>query len=259
MQDCAGWRGPTECTHSSCFCAPGYCSSGDGVCTKREKKQVARSFTLRNARYPDHFMYLSAYGHQIGVSPAVSDQSYFNLVEAPGQGRNGGLVEYFLGSERWNRWAAAVQSRETCDSDDNCFPKTDVASVPLHSVESTGIGSLAINLKAAPRFAGEPNGTQSLMIESYQYPRMFFSLHAFSWQVSVTSGDAGAGSYWIAEPPLTDVELLSYSGPRCSFNCGEYNSGTSDTSWDMLIGGLNLGALCLGCCISGAIYKVKYM
>jgi hypothetical protein len=177
-------------------------------------------------------MYVSAYSRSVGASTSKTDQSIFDLFESPAQDVSRDPQAFFLGSDAYQVWVAAVEEHEDCiQSNDNrggvsCRTVSEVNVLPIQRFTSADVSSLAVLMQAAPPYEGQPNGTQSIMIESYRYPRRYFSLSAMSWNLDASYGDGGAGSYWIPEPPL-GIQMQAYSGPRCSFDCGAYGSGTS--------------------------------
>lgn len=229
MMGCSSWRGPTTCRTGRCFCAKNYCAGAEGVCHQEQNHKVG-TFKLRNARWPDHYLYISSYHRRLLVGKDPGTQADFNFHALPGQKVN---EEFVVESNRYRDWAATIIEKQDCSTDSNgrhdCDWKRVAGSAPIGGAfleTESSAESLAVRLLAAPEYEGAPNHTVSVMIESYRYPRNFMFAHSFNFDVSIHSGDPGAGGYWLLEPNIT-IELSPYRGPRCSYNCGSYGSGTS--------------------------------
>jgi len=230
LSNCANFRGPTQCYAGSCFCKTGYCSTVQGECVQQKNRKIASKIILRNARYPSYVMYMATYNSDLWISKQTMNESAFNLFELPGE------EGFLLGSEKYGTWVAAFDERVECDdrstsgsgrgiasSGTTCTDRIEASAVPIHQFVTNAAEKLAVNLLAAPEYEGEPAGVQSVMIESYKYPRRFMTVTSASWDVSAGYNDRGAGCYWLIEPPLK-IKLKPYKGPRCSFNCGSYGS-----------------------------------
>jgi len=226
VENCAAWRGNTTCSVGRCFCAPGTCAGADGQCYRQANREIAHGFRLRNARWPDQYMYVSVFGG-LAVSTSLNNQSMFNLWETPGQGAN--ASEFLLQSEGWPNYVATIAKEQFCTGNgpsggQSCTTETVGATAAVQLVTSSSVEKLTVRLVSAPTYLGAPNNTQSLMISSFTYPGWFLYLSSYSWSVQAFLGDPGVGGYWIADPPLP-LELPAYTGPRCSWYCGSYGSG----------------------------------
>jgi len=236
VQPCSAWRGPTECSVGRCFCRRGYCSSADGECYSESNKEIAAGFMLRNARWPEQYMYVPKLSRSLWTSRRVNDQSKFNLYQLPGQESGNGLVEYLLGSAKYTNYVATIRRQEVCSGGDSggCHIENQAVIVPITRVSSSAVEDMAVNLVLAPQYEGAPNGSQSVMIESFLHPGYYMYLSRMSWSVGSYKGDAGVGSYWIPEPSLP-LHLTSYRGYRCTYDCGSYGSRSSGVSGVILI------------------------
>jgi len=150
---------------------------------------------VRNGRYSSYYMYLTSTGNGVYVAKSINDQDDWDLYQPPTAGLENRSLEFFLGSTKYNNWV--VSSDYVCTDGgrrrkggSSC--KYQVEALPVQSLGANAVGNLAIRLYAPPGYYGEPNGTQSVMIESYQYPGHFFNVGAGSWSVSAYRNDPGA-------------------------------------------------------------------
>lgn len=257
VSKCAEWRGGTTCSMGRCLCKEGFCSDVEGKCVPHEDRRVAANFTLRNARYPDLHLYISQNASEVLVAKETSQQMYFNLFEPPGQAE--GPREYFLGSDVYANFMATITKKKECsgniESGVSCqIAAGSVAAVPIDTISTTDIMSLGVGISAAPPYEGMPNDTQSIMIESYRFPRHFFAVSPISSTVKAVYGDGGASSYWIPSKQLP-IPFKPYKGPLCKYDCGAYASGPPPTKNLALYTGVSLGSIlcicCFVCCFSG--------
>lgn len=250
FRNCASFRGPTQCSAGACFCEEGHCSTVQGECVQQQNRKVASKVIFRNARYPKHVMHMSTYNRDLWVSSQSTDQSEFNLFQLPGD------EGFLLGSEKWSTEVATIDEQMECDNNQNsrhigansCRIRIEARAIAIERLTSSSAETLAVNILAAPEYEGQPTGVQSVMIESYKYPRRFMTVNRLSWDVGAGRNDQGAGSYWIPEPPLK-IKLKAYKGPRCSFDCGSYGSMAFKSACCHCMCLL----VCLGCWLANAL------
>lgn len=223
---CENWRGDTECDYARCVCQPGSCSGADGRCYQEENIQVGTTFRLRNARWPDHYMYVSRLNYKVWVAKRINGQSYFNLFAFAGHQQDS--EEFLLGSKEYPRKAAVVAERTNCRQTEQgqaCVHQYRVEQVDIDNLMENNVDLLAMHIVAAPPYPGAPNNTQSVMFESFWHPNHFMYIGRTSWTVRAWSGDPGTGGYWIPEPALP-IDLREFKGELCKKDCGSYGSGT---------------------------------
>jgi len=208
FEDCASDYGPTDCSLGHCVCKPGTCSGGDGVCRKTTNRLISSAFTLRNVRWPAYFIKVSG-----GCAYVIKNaEDKFTLFELPGA--SGFLMAPV------NQSSSAVALAK----DDLTLRNFLVRHMPLALGYSAT--TLGIQLVAAPKVKNLPKGAQAIMIRSAQHPEQYFGLSSLHWQVVALESGAGAGSFWIPDPPL-NLSLPKYDGPDCWQNCGDYDSGNN--------------------------------
>merc|ERR1712187_155478 len=100
-----------------------------------------------------------------------------------------------------------------------------VYDATTESLSSSSLKKFALNLVKAPTYKGEISGTESVMIESVTNAGMYICAYKLSWSLGACYQDYGTGAYWIPDKPFA-MELLPYSGPLCSSDCGAYGSGS---------------------------------
>lgn len=224
-QKCEDWRGGTQCDYARCVCQSGYCSGADGRCYHEGNSQVGTTFKLRNARWPDHYMYVSRLNHKIWVGKSTNGQSYFNLFAFAGHKDDS--EEVLLGSKEYPRKAAVVAERTNCRQTEQgqaCVHQYRVEQVEIDNLLENSVDMLSMHLVAAPPYPGAPKNEQSVMIESFTHPNHFMYIGRLSWTVRAWTGDPGTGGYWIVEPALP-LHLREFTGERCKKDCGSYGSG----------------------------------
>jgi len=211
MWRCHEDRGPTECRWFifgyHCMCQQGYCSGVDGKCSPNPNRLVAQSIRLKNAQWPDFYLYLSL-GNSLGLTADRTDtRTKWNLLELPtAQEPPMQLRRFLLGSVRDPSYVATTRASEQCDtcrvghSDEpcNCRPQWSASGRLVMKMSS----DLPIHLTPVPW--EEP----AFLISSIQWPSLTWMAMTLSYYVATVYGDPGPQGYWIPEPPLNVSSIL---------------------------------------------------
>merc|ERR1712194_24279 len=103
-----------SCVDAKCSCV-GKCSGADGVCASGDNKKVnTEPFSLSNKKWPSQWLFMQTVSvlSQLKTSsqPAFmfSGQQKFDLYQLPGLVK--GKKQYFLNSNKWPDWVAAIRS-----------------------------------------------------------------------------------------------------------------------------------------------------
>jgi len=247
FENCASFRGPTNCSWGMCMCAPGTCSGTDGICYATKNTLIASGFTLTNVRWPSYAIRVPSWGNGIRVS---RNPTKFSLYQVAGS------TDYFLSPENDPYSVLGISMGKSQDSSSIKYDY-DVERESLHARRDPR--QLALRLVRPPRNLSIANASQDFMVSSVVYPNTYFSMSALSWSVNAHTYDDGAGSYWIAHPPL-NVPLQPYYGPLCNYNCGSYGSGSGVSSGSFLATAFiilaSLAGVCL-CCVIANRFDLK--
>lgn len=185
------------CADLKCVC-PGGCTDANGVCTSQTYTKVASKITLSPQKWNGHWLYMQSVSllSQLKVSnlPSFSffGSQYFDVYELPG--RIKGKKHFFLASNKWPSWVAAMRS---------------TGSVLSASVSPYGLYGVSLEHTIAP---WDPQG---VIVEICSYPGSanvvmignaptgvqteWAYVHHASWFVygwGATS-DPGDGGYWV--------------------------------------------------------------
>lgn len=208
VQRCAPWRGAT-CGHGfKCTCPTGSCAGADGKCYQQPYETLGSKFRLRNAMYPDHYIYVSTWWSGLYVTTSLSPQSDFVVKKLPDE-------SVVISPTLFPHYIAHTAVSEHCNEDDHCTrtydPEVRYIDGWWHAMSAP---SAAMNLETLNH-----DGKDYIMIAGRDYPNKYFTTSKFSSHVSTTTGDGGLYSYWVFEPPLP-FQPPAFKGRRCSFMCG---------------------------------------
>jgi hypothetical protein len=131
---------------------------------------------------------------------------------------------FLLYSKEWPD--STVVITESQGEEGQTFYDTQCASIQggLFGIGADpAILSMGLKIVKAPVQSSEENRTL-VMFESPIYTSLYAYAGTGSWNVGAWVHDPGAGGYWYFDPPLPlNVQgyLPTYSGPRCSYDCGD--------------------------------------
>jgi len=192
-----------ECISGKCVCAG--CAGADGVCYKKQNKEVAKGFVLRNAKYEHYKMYfqrMSTFG-QLSTTRLSTwmnmEQDKFNLYEIPAKSKEG-FTEYFLVSAKWPDYVVGMKAT------------TGTAISPF--------AAYAVNLENKASVL-DVWGPDNVMMRVCQMPEtssysgaiqvgasltggttIWAYIHHGSWLVYGSVSSPGPGGLWIPDPPI---------------------------------------------------------
>mmetsp|Transcript_10244 Transcript_10244/g.32325 ORF Transcript_10244/g.32325 Transcript_10244/m.32325 type:complete len:280 (-) Transcript_10244:101-940(-) len=218
LDNCMSWRGSTRCDGGRCFCTGGTCSGSDEVCSNTAYTELPATFKIRNARWPDHYMYAQNAGG-LAVSKDHGDEASMFTVVTPPNPPDAAKLLRLLYSKKWPD--ACVYVSHTGNQGDSVLCSS-VTGKMGGLFNDPAIHELGLIFTEAPQPAPEPNRTL-VMLGSHQKPNLYLYVSSGSWGVGTHTNDPGAGGYWYFDPELPpDVvkSLPKYTGPRCSWRCG---------------------------------------
>lgn len=223
-ESCFAWRGQTECNKGRCFCTGGTCSGSDEVCynSSMPYQQVGgegQTYELRNARWPDYYMNADSIGSVHASKGHAEDDTKF-VVRVPPYGEKGDRI-FLLFSKRWPDSTIIV----TYDSDKKEWPVqcARITGALGGALPDYQLRDLALRFQRAP--VPSPTDNQTLvMLSPLINLNRYLYVSSTGWYVDTWQNDPGAGGYWYFDPPLPaalQASLPIYTGPRCSWKCGE--------------------------------------
>jgi hypothetical protein len=242
---CYSWIGDTICDRSAfgfarCFCAPGTCVGADEVCHPGKTNTPPggeamtlndqQVYKLRNARWPDWYAYVSNTGY-LWVSRDVDAKSEFTVLVPPRQTEQQPAAPiHLLFSKHWPDSPVFVTHEVRCVRDSNgytrCYDEYPAVSSRVTGglfgmLPSPTLTDLGVRFEIAP--VENPNPDRTLvMITGLRHAQRYLYVSRGGWQIDSYRTDPGAGGYWYFEPELPqDLQLPRYTGPRCSWACGE--------------------------------------
>lgn len=198
-------------------------------------------YKLRNARWPEWYAYVAHSGYLYVSKDHNSAQSEFTVLVPPRQTeQQPSAPVHLLFSKEWPDSPVSVTYELHCTRDSNGYQScTD--RYPAVSSRVTGgiwgmlpsptLNDLGVRFERAP--AENPNPSRTLvMIAGLQYSQQYLYVSSAGWQLDGYRTDPGAGGYWYFEPELPqDLQLPTYTGPRCSWSCGEVEKLPDSTFW----------------------------
>lgn len=239
FKDCSTWRGSTVCRNGMCVCDSGLCSSVSGRCAAAQNELVSQSFTLRNARHSDRFLTLPSPGRSI-----LQPNGVLSTTDRHDMSRVLSLYALPIADDSLDESGYLLASQDgehllSCDmycTQDGCSTSCDsVTSIDFF----TDLQRVGFRLRLAPPYQGAPPGVQSLTVEVVHLdPRgkeghtldyLFMdSFGALGGTLGIHGG-GGVGAIWIADAKIPGISL-PYDGPKCTFDCGAFGSGTNGSS-----------------------------
>lgn len=261
FQRCLPRRGPTRCRFGHCLCDEWSCSSVNGECFYKANELIQTNFTLRNARWPDHYMYVTHWRNALDVTTDVDSSATFSLHMTPGDSvhLSDDPPELLLSSERYPNRAVSIWRHYTCkagfEGNLACEFQFDGTTSNAAS-RTTTVSQVAMNFRAAPAYPGQPKGVQSLMIESFHYPGMYLALDHAGWGVTASQDDPGARGYWLPDKELP-IKLAPYTGPKCKTDCGGYGSGGRGADTVGILIAVSLAWV--GCIVGVLLFTLRYI
>lgn len=243
MSDCAAFRGTTTCDKAAgfgrCFCPNGGCSGTDEVCYDATAKPYAeiggpgQVYQIRNARFPAQYLQMrdSVTGAVLTSEDRSLPKSGFTLVLPPA---GLSMPAYLLYSDNVKDFAVIITSAEKRGYQTVGWRITGTL---LGAGADPPISFLGLRLTRAPVAPADGSNTTLIMISGSTNSDQYMFLPAVSttasiggWDVRIQKNDPGAGGYWVFEPPLPASvisALQPYSGPRCSWYCGDAVAGAA--------------------------------
>lgn len=230
-RSCDASRGPTSCELGGrCFCSGAdQCVGLDMNChsSATSPYQVIggldQYYKIRNARWPQQYLFVSSLGKVCASRDQNSDQGAFQLVMPPSSGSSPGVLVY---TKKWATSAVRISPVHDQHSTHYYANSVYVAGSVWNAGRSVPMHNLLIEFVAPPQGPGPcPNSTM-FMINGYQtswWSLYIPSTHMPGTAVSVMKGDPGAAGYWFfdPEPPATFTSSWrQFNGARCSFACG---------------------------------------
>eukprot|EP00443_Scrippsiella_acuminata_P000107 CAMPEP_0115242626 /NCGR_PEP_ID=MMETSP0270-20121206/39051_1 /TAXON_ID=71861 /ORGANISM="Scrippsiella trochoidea, Strain CCMP3099" /LENGTH=342 /DNA_ID=CAMNT_0002657701 /DNA_START=50 /DNA_END=1075 /DNA_ORIENTATION=+ len=203
---CFGNAGADSCKQLAtmkegrCMCIDG-CMGADGSCyTKQTNKVVAKSFAIKNLKWPTYKMYvqrMSVFGQMKTTSFSSSynmGQDLFTLYELPGEFE--GKKEYFLASSKWPDYVVAIKA-----TGGTAFSLWGAYSVSLESEHAPwSLREIMLRICSARKF-GHPD---AIMIGTSQ-PHGGSTIYAY-----IHSGSYLVYGYWYPER-LIESKILPSS------------------------------------------------
>jgi len=185
------------CDVAKCVCQNG-CTTIEGTCGSGKNKKIASHFTLSNEYWPNFEMYVPRLDMTTPISVSnwptstFHNAQYFNLFELNGDVN--GKKKYFLASDNWPTWVAAIGHSSTsiygayAYNLDHTIAPWDPEGVVVDVCDMSG--------------KGHPG---SLMIGDGSH--WFYVSHT-SWKVSATaiSSDPGVTGYWKPDPAIEGLQ-----------------------------------------------------
>jgi len=227
LSKCSDFRGATMCIGSNCLCFPGFCSSAEGQCLKSANQRIAKKVRLRNARYSNQYVAIGSRNIYI-TENHLDPNTFFDIWRMPS-------ITSFPGYLLFSQDGGRVVGIRPGEAGLEMKPW----SLPLAAANFASFW-----ITAAPPYEGAPPGMQSIVIEGFGFrSSVLYSddvHHRVGIHVPQGFGSVGVGAYWIPEPPIIEP-LPTYTGSKCFWDCGSYNSGSKlSVRWGLTVTGMLL-------------------
>lgn len=221
--DCYGFTGGTcaaekcnperkaVCQDLKCICPSG-CTGIDGTCRKDHYKKIASGVTFANKYWTSHWLYVQSVSvlSQLAASAAPAKtfggSQLFDIYELPGEVN--GRKQYFLTSNRWPDWVAAIRSTGSVLSLSASLWGLYAVDLnhPIAPWDPQGISVTICNVVSG----GEVDANKAVMIGSsgkhlhpiWAYVHRMSAL-VYGWMLT---SDPGTGGYWIPDQPLEGLQ-----------------------------------------------------
>jgi len=198
------------CQRGKCMCRAG-CAGTDGKCYAEENKLIATRFDLRNARWPEHHLYvkdMSLY-QQMGLTDHPGAEAKFSLYSMPSkEGGNG----YILASDKLANNETVAMVTATHGLILRLEPQALFAE-SLHEADLKGLGPKDISLTVCSLRSETRPGT--VMIGGGN-PMAWVLGKKTSWEVFAheNAHDLDDSSHWLTDPPIPESALEACNDVR---------------------------------------------